>query len=174
MPNFGPGVDQHVNPAVTPTWVFTPTPSVPASTVRIFNEGGNAVYVGGFDVTPFNGLQLLPNNRPIELVNASQTVYTCSGVSIAGTTTTITSAVAAGSTVLTNTGTFPTAMTAAGSVLVVGNTGKGQEVLVVAGAPSPATSLTVSTTTLYDHAVSVTVQTATALPAQVRVTAGVV
>jgi hypothetical protein len=169
MPFLGAGVDQHVNPAVTPTWVFTPTPNAP-STVRLYNEGSNPVYVGDKNVSQFNGLQVLTNNRPIELVNATQTVYACSGVQAGATTKVVTAPVTAGTTVLTLSGGaagFPT-----GTVFILGNTGLGQEVLVSSG--TGATSLTATTAFLYDHSTSSTVTTATMLPAQLRVTAGVV
>src|SRR6266567_8471717 len=85
MPNLGPGVPQNLNPAVTPTWVFTPTPGVNTS-FRISNNGGNTVYIGGANVSQYNGIPLAPGCRPVELQNCPFTVYTCSGVSLTGAT----------------------------------------------------------------------------------------
>ena len=171
MTNLGPGVPNNVNPLVTPTIIFTPTPSA-TSSLRIANNSGYVAYIGGVDVSQFNGLPLPPGNRPIDLQNCPYTVYSCSPVTNIGNTTTvtITSAVAAGSTVLTNTGTFGTSFVP-GNVIVLGNTGKGQEVLTIAG--TGATTLTVATTTLYDHATSVTVSTATMQAVNITATAGV-
>ena len=167
--NLGAGVDQHVNPGVTATWVFTPTPSASA-TVRLYNEGSQPVYVGQVNVTPYNGLPLFPNNRPIELVNINQNVYACSGVAVTTTGNTIQSSTA-GTLVFTmgTTTSFP-----AGTVMVVGSTlnTSSLETFTVSG--TTATAVTVSTAALYDHAAGTTVRTATAIPAQLRVTAGVV
>lgn len=168
MPFLGAGVDQHVNPAVTPTWIFTPTPNAPA-TVRLDNEGTNTVYVGQANVSPFNGFPLPPNSKPFQMQGVTTTLYACSGV-IAGTgTSTLNGAVAAGSTVLTL---VTAASFVVGSTAIIGNSGKGQEVATVTG--TTATALTLSTATLYDHATGVTVSTATVVPTQLRVTAGVV
>ena len=169
MPNLGPGNDQHVNTNPIPTWVFTPTPNA-SSTVRFYNEGSNVVYVGQSNVTPYNGLPILPGNRPVEFQNVLATLYACSNVSPGTTSSTLTAvALSAGATSFT-VGT--TTNFAVGTSLIVGNTGKGQEVVTVAG--TTATAVTISTGLLYDHAASVTVSTAVVLPGQLRVTAGVV
>lgn len=169
MVNLGPGVDQHVNPSPIPTWVFTPTPNAPSS-VRFYNEGSNVVYVGQLNVTPYNGFPIQPGNRPVEFQNANYTLYACSNVAPGTVSNTLTAvALAAGATSFT-VGT--TAGFAVGTSLIVGNTGKGQEVVTVAG--TTATAVTVSTGLLYDHAASVTVSTAVVYPGQLRVTAGVV
>jgi hypothetical protein len=169
MPNLGPGNDQHVNPNPIPTWVFTPTPNAPSS-VRFYNEGSNVVYVGQLNVTPYNGLPIPPGNRPVEFQNANITLYACSNVTPGTVSNTLTAvALAAGATSFT---VGSTTGMAAGTTLILGNTGKGQEVVTVAG--TTATAVTVSTGLLYDHAASVTVSTAVVLPGQLRVTAGVV
>jgi len=174
MTYTGPGVANNVNPAVTPTVIFSPTPNASA-TLRVSNNSGYVAYLGGVNVSQFNGFPLPPGNRPVELANCPFTVYSCSPVTNIGqvATTTITSAVNAGHTALTNSGTFSSSFTAAGTIIVLGNTGN-QEVLTVVGAPNPATSLTVSTLTLYDHASGVTVSTATMQPVNITATAGVV
>lgn len=168
MPFLGAGVDQHVNPSVTPTWIFTPTPNAPA-TVRLINEGSNTVYVGQSNVSPFNGFPIPPNSKPFQLQNVLTTLYACSGVTANAASSTLNGAVAAGSTVLTL---VTAASFVVGSTAVIGNTGKGQEVATVTG--TTATALTLSTATLYDHATGVTVATGTVVPTQLRVTAGVV
>lgn len=169
MPNFGAGVDQHVNPAATPTWVFTPTTGAPSS-VRFYNEGSGTVYVGQANVSPYNGLPIIPGNRPVEFQNVTTSLYACSAAGAGTSVTTLSAAVvAAGAT------TFTVATTAgfvAGSQLILGNSGKGQEIVSVAS--TTATVVTLNGTTLYDHAASSTVSTAAVIPGQLRVTAGVV
>jgi hypothetical protein len=169
VPYLGAGVDQHVNTAPVPTWVFTPTPSV-SSTLRLFNEGTQIVYVGGINVSPFNGLALYPGARPLELQNTNQTVYTCSNVLPTATGYTMSAAALnAGSTVVT----LSTAETLAVGVPVLLGAGGSQEVVVTAGASATA-AFTVTTATLYDHKASSLVTVATSTPGQLRVTAGVV
>lgn len=169
MPNLGPGNDQHVNPAATPTWVFTPTPNAPSS-VRFYNEGNVTVYVGQANVSPYNGLPIPPGNRPVEFQNALSTLYACSSAVAGASVTTLSAAVvAAGASSFTVT---TTAGFIAGSSLILGNSGKGQEIVSVAS--TTATVVTLNGTTLYDHAASSTVSTAVVVPGQLRVTAGVV
>lgn len=165
MPNLGPGIPQNLTPAVTPTWVFTPTPGVTAS-VRISNNGGNTVYLGGPNVSPFNGLPLPPGCRPVELQNCPFTVYTCAGVSGQGTTKVVNAnALPAGTTTFTVTTTGLVA-----GPLILGNLGS-QEVVNIASIAS-STVITLSNATLYDHTVSATVQTAVAQSSSLTVSAG--
>src|SRR5580698_5979087 len=134
MPNLGPGNDQHVNTSPTPTWVFTPTPNAPSS-VRFYNEGSNVVYVGQSGVTPFNGLPILPGNRPVEFQNVLATLYACSNASAGTVSATVSAALTAG------TNSFTVASTTGfgiGTSLIVGNSGKGQEVATVAGTTATA------------------------------------
>jgi hypothetical protein len=167
MPNFGPGVPQNLNPAVTPTWVFTPTP-LAAATVRIANNGTSTVYLGGVNVSPFNGFPLPPGCRPVELQNCPFTIYTCSNAFGTGATKVVNAnALPAGTTTFTVT----TSGLAAGP-LILGNVGA-QEVVNIASVAS-STVITLSTGTLYDHVASATVQTAVAQPTNITVTAGVV
>ncbi len=169
MPNLGAGVDQHVNPAATPTWVFTPTPGVPAS-VRFYNEGAGTVYVGQANVSQYSGIPILPGNRPVEFQNMTTSLYACSSAAVGANTTTLSAAVVpAGNTSFTVT---TTAGFVPGTSLILGNVGKGQEIVTVA--TTTATVVTLTGATLYDHAVSSTVSTAVVVPAQLRVTAGVV
>ena len=169
MPNLGPGNDQHVNTNPIPTWIFTPTPNAP-STVRLYNEGSNIIWVGQSPVTPFNGFPIPAGSRPVEFQNATTTLYACSNVAPGTVSNTLTAvALAAGATSFTL---GSTANMPAGTTLIIGNTGKGQEVATVAG--TTATAVTVSTGLLYDHAASSTVTTAVVYPGQLRVSAGVV
>lgn len=165
MPNLGPGVPQNLNPAITPTWVFTPTPNAPA-TVRISNNSGNIVYVGGSNVSQFNGLPIPPNSRPIELQNITGQLYAASQVFAAGTVVTVPLAIAAGATSLT-----AASSTLATGPFIFGNS-TGQE--VVFGTISSNSVVTFANATLYDHAAGSTLATAIARPANITVTAGVV
>ena len=169
MPNLGAGVDQHVNAAAIPTWIFTPNTSA-ASNLRVYNEGLNIVYIGQSGVTPATGLPLAPG-RPFELFNVLQTMYACSPV-VAGT------AAATLSTGLQTAGT--TAFTVAsggmanipvGTTFLIGS-GSGREALVVATSTS-TTSITTSTPSLFDHGGSSVINSCTTNIAQLRVTAGV-
>ena len=83
MPNLPPGTDQSVNPAVTPTWVFSPL-SNKVSTLRLTNTGPYTVWAGGANVSQFNGFPVPPGSKPLELQNVGSTVYTCSNVSPTG------------------------------------------------------------------------------------------
>ncbi len=172
MPNLPPGTDQSVNPAVTPTWVFTP-PANGTPTLRLYNTGHSVVWAGGANVSQFNGFPVPPGSKPVELQNVQFTVYTCSNVSVGSTGyTTSSSAMTVGSTVLTTSASVSTI--AAGQVLVLG-TAPGQEVVTVtATGGSTTTTFTLATATLYDHVASSPVTAATMQPGQVRVTAGVV
>jgi hypothetical protein len=173
MPYLGAGVDQHVNTTPVPTWVFTPNP-VGGSSVRLYNEGTQPVYVGGANVSPFNGLPIWPGSRPVEIQNANGTVYTCSAISIGATANTITAASTVGQTTFT-TSAAPAATLAAGSTFVLGTAagGGGQEVLVVAST-SASSVVTTTTGALFSHQASSIAYAASTTPGQLRVTAGVV
>ena len=170
MPNLGAGVDQHVNVSALPTWVFSPTTGLP-NTVRLYNEGGPLVYVGGANVSPSNGLPLAAGNEPIRLANITGSVYACSAV------TPGTAAATIGTGVPSNAGTTKFSVTtmntsfAAGTVLLVGG-GTSQEVLVIAS--TATTVITTTTNSLYDHAVGAPLTACTYFPAQLRASAGVV
>lgn len=175
MPNLGAGVDQHVNTTAVPTWVYNAPAYVAGSNypacVRLYNEGTNVLFVGGANVSPLNGLPLPPNSKPIEIQNVFGTVYTCSNSAVGANTSaaTLSSALASGSTVLTVTSAYSTNITN-GSTIFLNNGGAGGEYLVVTG--TAATSITVSTTTLYDHATASKATIATTTVGQLRVTAG--
>ena len=173
MPNLGAGVDQHVNPAVTPTWIFTPTPNAPA-TVQLFNEGTKTVFVGTSGLDQSGALPVLPGCKPIRLQNVTASLYAISGVTVGAQSGTMTTtAVTAGSTVVTLTGTVPTAL-AAGTTIVVGNTaGTGWEAQVVASTTA-SSQLTFASALANDHVGSSPVYLATPQLGQLRVTAGVV
>lgn len=168
MPNLGPGVPQNLNPTVTPNWIFTPTPNAPA-TLRISNNSGNFVYLGGSNVSQFNGFPLPPNSKPIEIqnVNITGSLYACSGVFQSGTAPVTNAALAAGVTTFTVT----TTGLAAGPA-ILGN-GTAQEVVNIASVAS-STVVTLSVATLMDHVTAATVATAVARPANITVYAGVV
>lgn len=168
MPNLGAGVDQHVNLAATPTWVFTPTPNAPA-TIRLFNEGRNTVFVGQANVSPSNGFPLAPNGK-IEMSNVTQTIYACSicqGGAAGATTLTAAATTAGTSTFTVSSG----AGFAVGSTLLLGGPTSSEAVSVsgLAGAV-----VTTGTPTLYDHVLSSPVTVATLSIGQLRVTAGVI
>ncbi len=174
MPNLGAGVDQHVNPAVTPTWVFTPTPSA-SSTVRFFNEGSNPVYIGGPGVTQYTGLPLYPGNRPVELQNANATMYAAAPVTAPVVRGTVgATAYTAGTTAITLTAAVPAGL-AAGTYVLIGNTAQTNGMQAQLVATTTATSqLTFANPLVLDVANGNVVYSATFQPAQVRVTAGVV
>jgi len=170
--NLPPGTGNLVNPAVTPTWAFTPNTSATA-TVRIVNTGRNPVYVGGSQVTQNNGLPVPPGGKTVELIGVTQTLYALSGVTglaVAGTMSS--SGVTVGSTAITLATTVPTGL-AAGTTIVVGSTaGTGWEAQVVA-TTTASSQLTFTSPLVQDHVGSSVVYTATAAPAQVQFVAGV-
>jgi hypothetical protein len=173
MPYLGSGVDQHVNTAPVPTWVFTPTPLVTAS-VRLYNEGTQLVYVGGANVSPFNGLPISPGCKPVELQNITGTVYTCSAVAAGALVGTLNTAYTAGTTAFTLKAAPGTSLAAGSTFLLAGSTGTiYNEVLVVSSTTSGNTLIT-TTASLYDHGTIATLYAATTTPGQLRVTAGVV
>lgn len=171
MPNLGPGVPNNVSVTPIPLLVFTPTPSVPAS-CRFYNPGPGVAYIGGANVSPVNGLPILPGNRPLELQNVNVNLYACGGVNSVASTGTLSAANAAGSTSWT----VATAAPTVGTYIRVGNL-PGVEYLfvtAVTGASTPWTATT-STGSLYDHASGATVATVTSLAVgPLSVTAGVV
>jgi hypothetical protein len=157
MPNFPPGTPNNVSVTPIPLLVFTPTPSVQAS-CRFYNPGPGVAYVGGPNVSPVNGLPILPGNRPIELQNVNVSLYACSGVNSVSASGTLSAATGLGTTSLTIATVAPTVNT----YLRVGN-GTGVEyvfVTAVTGSATPWTATT-STATLYDHASGATVSTVT-------------
>jgi hypothetical protein len=168
-------VPNTVNPAVTPTWVFTPTPNTPA-TIRFSNNSTKPVYVGASGVTPWNGLLVPPGSRPVEMQNVTQTVYAISGLSSisAGAGTMTASAVTAASTQVTLTAAVPAGL-AAGVTFVLGNTANttGAEVLVV-NSTTASSVVTFTTPCVLDHAGGSILYPATAAIGQVTATAGVV
>lgn len=170
MPYFGSGNDQHVNLTVTPNWVFTPTPSSPA-TVRFFNEGRNICYVGQAGVTPNTGFPVPPGCRPVELQNVTQTLYGCSGWTSGAALATTSTASTAGTTSM-NFAAGGMANIPVGTTFLVG-TGTGQEALIVASSVS-TTGITTTTAALFDHVTSTVANAATVAIGQLRVTAGVV
>lgn len=173
MPNFGPGVDQSLAPAVTPTWVFTPTPGVRSPSVRFYNTGNSQpVYIGGANVTQFNGLPLYPGTRPIELQNMPTTMYVCSGATRGAAGGTLGSASTAGTTTVTLAAAVPAAL-AAGTTVMIGTTVNTSSFDVnVVASTTASSALTFANPLLYDHANSTVVYAATPNTGSVRVTAG--
>ncbi len=173
MPNFGPGVDQSLAPAVTPTWVFTPTPGVRSPSVRFYNTGNSQpVYIGGPNVTQFNGLPLYPGSRPIELQVMPTTMYVCSGVTRGAVGGTLGSASTAGTTAVTLAAAVPASL-AAGTTIMIGSTVNTSSMEANLVASTTASSqLTFLNPLLYDHANSTVVYVATPNTGSVRVTAG--
>jgi hypothetical protein len=173
MPNLGAGVDQHINLAAIPTWVFTPAAGLSGNTLRLLNEGSNVLYIGQSAVTPSTGFPLLPGNRGVELQNVNSSIYACSGV-VAGT------AAATVSTTLASMTAGTTGVTVAsggmanipvGTTFLIG-TGTGQEALVVATSAS-TTAITTTTATLFEHGPADVIKSCTTVIGQLRATAGV-
>lgn len=170
--NLPPGTPNVVNPAVTPTWVFTPTTSAPA-TVRLSNTGRNPVYVGPAGVTQSGGLAIPPGGKTIELVGVLQTLYAVSPVApVTLSATSSTSAVTAGSTAISLTTAVPSGLSA-GTYCVIGSTANtGWEAQLIASTTA-SSQLTFANPLVNDHAQDL-VYTATFLPAQIVVAGGVV
>jgi hypothetical protein len=169
MVNLPPGSPNTVAPAVNATWIFTPTPTTTAS-VSIWNNGTHTVYVGKAGVNQADGMPLAPGNRPMRLQNIGYTLYATSDVTIGASVSTTNAAYTAGTTSIV---TSSSVSTAAGSVLIVGNTvNTGWEAVVVSSVSASGT--TVGTSALVsDHASSQPVYAGTALPSSVVVQAGV-
>ncbi len=171
MPYLGPGVPANTSVTPLPALVFTPTPGA-AATCRIANPGSSVIYIGGPNVSPVNGIPVLPGNRPIELQNVNVSLYACSGVGAANAgNATLSGRNDAGSTLFT----VATAAPTAGTYVRVGSI-TGVEYLYVSsftGAGTPWT-VTTSTASVYDHATGSTVATVNAVPGPLLVTAGVV
>lgn len=177
MPNLGAGVDQHVNTAPVPTWVYQPptfisgSPAPPA--IRLYNEGTQLLYVGGANVSPFNGLPLPPGGRPLEISNAQfGTIYTCSNVLAGAVGGTVTAASTAGQNSFVAAASVSTTSFAVGSTLVIGRAGS-QEVLVIQTISTSYTTIGTTTVALYDHAATSPLFPATTTPGQLRATAGI-
>jgi hypothetical protein len=172
VPNLPPGTGNVVNPAVTPTWAFTPNTRA-ASTVRIVNTGRNTVYVGLSQMTQNNALPVPPGGKPLDLAGVTQSLYALSGVgNLAVAATMSSSAVTVGTTAITLTAAVPAGL-AAGTTVVVGSTaGTGWEAQVVASTTA-SSQITFANALVQDHAGSGVIYTATALPAQVKFIAGV-
>jgi hypothetical protein len=162
----------NVNPAVTPTWVFTPNSSA-ASNVTFYNIGRNTVYVGGSQVTQNNGLPVRPGGKPLELTGVVNTLYALSPVTnLAVAATMSSSAVTVGTTAITLTAAVPAGL-AAGSVCVIGSTaGTGWEAQVV-NSTTASSQITFANPLVQDHVGSGVVYTASAQYGQVTVAPGV-
>jgi hypothetical protein len=176
MPNLGAGVDQHVNTAAVPTWVYQPPANLSGSpyqaNVRLFNEGTNIVYVGGANVSPFNGLPLFPNSRPVELNNVSGTLYSCSNVLSGSSVSTANAAYSANTNSFVTATSVPTANFYVGAPFLIGVPGFGQEVLVISTISTSYTTIGTTTNSLYDHKTGTPIYAATSVSGQLRVTAG--
>jgi hypothetical protein len=172
MPNFPPGTDQSVNPAVTPTWIFTPVSNV-SNNLRLTNTGRYPVYVGASQMTQNNSLLLPPGSRSVEMNNVTQTLYALAGVGLPVVAATMSaSAVTVGTTAITLSAAVPAGL-AAGTTIIVGSTaGAGWEAQVVNSTTS-SSQITFANALVQDHAGSGIIYTATILPGQLRVTAGV-
>ena len=166
-----PGTPQSVNPAVTPTWIFTANTSA-ANVIRVTNTGPVPVYVGGLGCVQANGFPVPPGSRPLELQNVSATLYASSGVTGLSSVSTLNAAYTAGTTSIV---TADSVATSAGSVLVVGSTvNTGWEPVVVSAISASGTTVTTSAGLLMDHGSGQVVYSATAVPGRISVAAGVV
>ena len=169
--NLPPGTPQSVNPAVTPTWIFTPNTSA-VNVIRVSNTGPAPVYVGGLGCCQANGFPVPPGSRPLELQNVTATLYASSAISVGSSVSTLNAAYTAGTTSIV---TASSVTTAAGSVLVVGSTvNTGWEPVVVSAISASGTTVTTSAGLLMDHGSGQIVYAATARPGQIQVAAGVV
>lgn len=162
MPNFPPGTGQSLSPAVTPTWVFTPTPNVKSPSIRLYNPGSTyPVYIGGANVTQFNGMPLYPSNRPVEFQNMPTSIYVCSGATRGAAGGTLGSASTAGTTTVTLAAAVPAAL-AAGTTVMIGSTVNTSSMDVnVVNSTTASSALTFLSPLLYDHASSTVVYAAT-------------
>jgi hypothetical protein len=174
MPNFPPGTGQAVAPAVTPTWVFTPTPSVKSPSIRLFNTGTTyPVYVGGADVTQFNGLPIYPGNKPVEFQVMPTTIYACSAAQRnTNATGTLASATTAGTTAITLAAAVPAGL-AAGTTILIGSTANTSSMEAnVVNSTTASSQLTFLNPLLYDHASATVVYTATLNTGSLSINAG--
>ena len=140
------------------------------STLTVTNNGTTPVYVGGVNVSQFNGVGVPPGTS-LHMQSVTAATYAASPVALTGTNyTTSSSALSAGATVVTLAAaqTFATS----GQYFVIGS-GNALEV-VQASTGFTGSSFTLSTATLYDHRASCTVSTATLVPGQLTFLAGVV
>ena len=176
MPSLPPGTGQSINPAVTPTWAFTPPSAFVTATVRLTNTGRTPVYVGGSQVTQNNGLLIPVGSKPVEMQGVTQTLYVLSSVltgSAVVSATMSASSVTAGTTAITMSTTVPTAL-AAGTTIIVGTTaGTGWEAQIV-NSTTASSQITFLNPLVQDHAASSPVYTVTATQGQVAVTGGLV
>ena len=165
-----PGIDQHVNLGVTPTWIFTPNTSGP-SVLQLTNEGANTLFVGLAGVTPFNGIPIPPRSKPVRLTGITQTLYGVSNSIGASSAATLAAALPAGSTAFT-TGTS-IATIVAGSSVLLGSGSSAEPVSVTATGGLTTTTFTIATATLYDPGSAAPVSVATTFIGQLRVSPGV-
>ena len=149
------------------SWVFTPT-TVATNTLKISNLGTSPLYAGPLAAVSTPGAFPAPvlAGAHLFLNPVTAATYLTAGFSAGTSTTTLSAASStAGSTsftVASNTA-FP-----AGTVMLVGSAASSQEVLAVASTTS-TTVITTTTASLYDHAASATVSTATGKWGQARV-----
>jgi hypothetical protein len=172
MPTFPPGTDQSVNPTVTPTWIFTPASNV-TNNLRLTNTGRYPVYVGASQLTQNNSLAIPAGSKPVEMNGVSQTLYALAGVGVPVVAATMSaSGVTVGSTAITLTAAVPSGL-AAGTTIIVGSTaGSGWEAQIV-NSTTASSQITFANPLVQDHVGSGVIYTATMLPGQLRVTAGV-
>ena len=164
-----PGTPQSVNPAVTPTWIFTPNTSAP-NTIEVTNIGQYTVYVGKSGCAQASGFPVNPGSRPLKLQNVNATLYATSRVSVGSSVSTLNAAYTAGTTSIVTASSVATSST----VLVVGSTvNTGWEAVAVSAVSADGTTVTTSAL-LMDHGSGQIVYSATAQLGQIRVTAGVV
>jgi hypothetical protein len=167
-----------VNVTPLPAFVFQPITGHKA-TVTLTNTGQYTVYYGQNNVSQFNGTSLSPR-QTVKVAYTTTATYVSgqtavlpdntnhSGVNPFAPYTMSSTALAAGSTVVT--------LSAAATVstqlyYILGSAGAFEIVQATNG--FTGTTFTANTTTVYDHAGSVTVATAIALPGQVMFNAGV-
>ena len=161
-----------VNPAVTPTWVFTPNSSAP-SNVTFYNNGRNTVYVGGSQVTQNNGLPIRPGGKPVELNGVVNNMYALSQVTnLVAAATMASSAVTVGTTAISLTTAVPAGLAAGAVIVVGGTTGTGWEAQVVASTTA-SSQITFANGLVQDHVGSGVIYTASAQYGQVTVAPGV-
>lgn len=169
MPPTGPGVGQYISTAPAPTWIFTAPANVKSANVRVWNSGTAVAYVGQAGTTWQTGFPIPPGSKPVEIQNVGTTLYAVANVVPGSNAQTVnTTSGTVGSTTFTvssnNVAWVP------GSTVVIGN-GPNREAFVVSG--TGATTMTVSTASIYAHPTGDTVTTATLYPTSLVVNAGV-
>ena len=165
--------DFPVNASGAPAFVFQPVTGSAGSTLKVTNIGSSPLFVGPLAALSTPGAYppaVLPG-RSLYLNPVTAATYLSAGYLATTVTTTLTATNStAGSTSFTvaSNASFP-----AGTLMLLGSVASSRELLVVTSTTSTSV-ITTTTASLYDHAGSATVATATASFGQARVLTGVI